>query len=286
MLSVDKNGFVYVSDHSKHLIYKITPGGVVSTIAGKGGSTPFIDNVPALQATFNSPRSIEINPYEDLPVGLTLNATSGKISGTPEAYGLYNLTYRVTDSCGNSAISNCTLTINSRKPEFDFELPWKFTDTGAIASGHNGSLRNYTSNSMPAGALWTVNSDNLTLNVAWENSSGCPGGNNSNIQSATATINMTTTKTQKVGLSWSGVGELEEPGFENMEVYIDGNLIGKAQAAGGNKGCAMGPVVSDNNYPNGYTLPAGNHTISINATTKDRFYHTGAYYQFSFTLVE
>jgi sugar lactone lactonase YvrE len=286
MLSVDKNGFVYVSDHSKHLIYKITPGGVVSTIAGKGGSTPFIDNVPALQATFNSPRSIEINPYEDLPVGLTLNATSGKISGTPEAYGLYNLTYRVTDSCGNSAISNCTLTINSRKPEFDFELPWKFTDTGAIASGHTGALRNYTSNTMPAGALWTVNSDNLTLKVAWENSSNCAGGNNSNTQSATATINMTTTKPQKVGLSWSGIGELEESGFENMEVYIDGNLIGKAQAAGGNKGCAMGPVVSVNNYPNGYTLPAGNHTILINATTKDRFYHTGAYYQFTFTSVE
>ena len=290
-LSVDRSGFVYVSDGgTNHNISKISPNGNVTVIAGpvvadqvKSG---FVDNVPPLQAKFNSPRGVEINPYEDLPVGLTLNATSGKINGTPEAYGLYSLTYRVTDSCGNSAISNCTLTINTRKPEFDFELPWKFTDTGAIASGHTGSLRNYTSNTMPSGALWTVNSDNLTLKVTWENSSNCAGGNNSNTQSATATINMTTTKTQKVGLSWSGVGELEEPGFENMEVYIDGNLIGKAQAAGGNKGCAMGPVVSVNNYPNGYTLPAGNHAISINATTKDRYYHTGAYYQFSFTLVE
>jgi hypothetical protein len=283
-LSVDNAGFVYVSDgYSKHDIRRISPSGDVTPFSGGGADD--IVNVPPEQARFRSPRGIEINPYEDLPIGLNLNATTGEISGSPEKHGLYNLTYRVTDSCKNSVISNCTLSIDKSKPDFDFELPWKFTDTGAIASGHTGSLRNYTSNTMPSGALWTVNSDNLTLKVTWENSSDC-GGNNSNIQSATATINMTTTKTQKVGLSWSGVGELEAPGYENMEVYIDGNLIGKAQAAGGDKGCAMGPVVSVNNYPNGYTLPAGNHTISINATTKDRFYHTGAYYQFRFTLVE
>lgn len=290
-LSVDRSGFVYVSDGgTNHNISKISPNGNVTVIAGpvvadqkKSG---FVDNVPPLQARFNSPRGVEINPYEDLPLGLSLNATTGEISGTAEAYGFYNLTYRVTDSCGNTAISNCTVTIDSSKPEFDFELPWKFTDEGAIASGHDGSFRNYTSNSMPTGALWSVEGDNLTLKVSWENSSNCPGGTNPNTQSATATINMTTTKLQKVGLSWIGIGELEEPGFEKMEVYIDGNLIGKAEAAGGDKGCEMGSVKSTNNYPTGYTLPAGNHVISISATTNDRFFHTGAYYQFTFTSVE
>lgn len=284
MLSVDRNGFVYVSDHSKHLIYKITPEGVVSTIAGSG--VGFVDNCPTLQAKFNGPRSIEINPYEDLPLGLTLNATTGEISGTPEKHGLYNLTYRVTDSCGNTATSNCTVTIDSSNPEFDFELPWKFTDDGAIASDHNGSLRNYTSNSMPPGGLWSVDGDNLTLKVSWENSSNCPSGTNPNTQSATATINMTTTKLQTIGLSWIGIGELQAANFEKMEVYIDGNLIGSAQAAGGNKGCEMGSVNSVNNYPAGYNLPAGNHVIYINATTNDGLFHTGAYYQFTFTSVE
>ena len=117
MLSVDRNGFIYVSDHSKHLIYKITPEGVVSTIAGSG--VGFVDNCPTLQAKFNGPRSIEIHPYEDLPLGLTLNATTGEISGTLEAYGFYNLTYRVTDSCGNSAISNCELTVDSAGNPFN-----------------------------------------------------------------------------------------------------------------------------------------------------------------------
>jgi hypothetical protein len=284
-LSVDNGGFVYVSDgESNHDIRKISPSGNVTPFSGGGAGD--IVNVPPEQARFKSPRGIEINPYEDLPLGLTLNATTGEISGNPEKHGLYNLTYRVTDSCGNTAIGSCTLTIDKSKPEFDFELPWKFTDEGSIADGHNGSLRNYTSTTLPTGALWSVESDNLTLKVSWENSSGCPGGSNPNTQSATASINMSTSKPQKISLEWVGIGELEAPNFEKMEVYINGNFIGSAQAAGGNQDCAMGPVTSVNNYPSGYSLPAGNHVISINATTNDGAYHIGAYYQFSFTLLE
>jgi sugar lactone lactonase YvrE len=272
-LSVDKNGFVYVSDGGTNYdIKKISPTGNVTLVVGSGN--------------FSSPRGIEINPFEDLPLGLTLNSTTGKISGTPKANGLYNITYQVTDSCGNKVISNCTLTIASNKPEFNYELPWKFTDSGSIALGHNGSLRNYTSTSMPAGALWSVSADNLTLKVSWENSQNCSGGNNPNNQIATATINMTTTKSQKIGLSWIGIGELQASNYDKMQVYIDGVLIGSANAAGGGKGCQMGPVISVNNYPSGYNLSAGNHTILINATTQDGLYHTGSYYQFTFSLVE
>jgi sugar lactone lactonase YvrE len=114
MLSVDRSGFVYVSNTTNHTIEKITPSGNLTKIAGKGGSGT--SNGPVFVAMFDQPRSVEINPYEDLPLGLTLNSTSGEISGTPEAYGLYNLTYRVTDSCGNSAISNCELTVEDDNP--------------------------------------------------------------------------------------------------------------------------------------------------------------------------
>ena len=110
-LSVDKNGFVYVSDgESYHNISKISPNGNVTVIAGQSGAGD-LDNVPPIQAKFSSPRGVEINPYEDLPLGLTLNSTTGVISGTPKKHGLYNITYRVTDACGNSAIKECQLTI-------------------------------------------------------------------------------------------------------------------------------------------------------------------------------
>lgn len=115
-LSVDKNGFVYVSDGAtNHNISKISPTGQIKVIAGSNGPSAgaFVDNTHPLQARFNGPRGVEINPYEDLPSGLILNSTTGEITGNPEAYGSYNLTYRVTDACGNTAISTCTLSINS-----------------------------------------------------------------------------------------------------------------------------------------------------------------------------
>jgi sugar lactone lactonase YvrE len=121
MLSVDRGGFVYVSNTANHTIEKITQSGNLTKIAGKGGSGT--SNGAVFDAMFDHPRSVEINPYEDLPLGLTLNATTGEISGIPEAYGLYNLTYRVTDSCGNSAISHCDLNIEEEDDDNPFNDP-------------------------------------------------------------------------------------------------------------------------------------------------------------------
>jgi hypothetical protein len=284
-LSVDKGGFVYVSDGaSKHDIRIISPGGNVTILSGGGAGD--IVNVPPEQARFNSPRGIEINPYEDLPLGLTLNATTGEIGGTPEKHGLYNLTYRVTDSCGNSAISNSTLTIDDAKePIFDYELPWIFTDTGALANGHNGALRNYTSDNIPIGGLWSVSEDNLTVRVDFEDSKNC-SGNNPNNQIATASVNIITSITQKIGLDWEGIGELQSTNYDKMEVFIDGVKIGSATAAGGGQQCNVGPVISTSEFPDGYILDPGTHTITINATTNDGLFHTGSYYQFKFKLVD
>jgi Putative Ig domain len=46
-----------------------------------------------------------------LPSGLTLNTTTGAITGTPTKAGTYSFTLKVVDSKSNPATSNCTITI-------------------------------------------------------------------------------------------------------------------------------------------------------------------------------
>lgn len=48
----------------------------------------------------------------NLPPGITINSTSGLLSGTPTALGLYNFTIQVVDSTGATATQSFSLTIN------------------------------------------------------------------------------------------------------------------------------------------------------------------------------
>lgn len=166
-------------------------------------------------------------------------------------------------------------------PTFTFNGPWDFTDTGALNSA---TTRSYTQTTLPTGALWSINNAGYGLRISWEDSQNC-GFLNDKIQSGTATVGITASVAQNIGILWSGIAELQDTGFENMEVRIDGVLIGKATSAGGKLGCAMGDVISTNYYPSGYPLTVGVHTITITATTFDNLYHVGSYYNFIFSKI-
>ena len=58
-LTADSSGNVYVADTGAHLIRKITPAGVVSTLAGSGtaGNT----NGTGVAASFDQPRSVAVD---------------------------------------------------------------------------------------------------------------------------------------------------------------------------------------------------------------------------------
>jgi hypothetical protein len=62
-VTVDKNRNVFVADTDNHAIRMINPGKVVTTFAGTGFNTPFMDG-PAAAATFSFPRSVTV--YYDL----------------------------------------------------------------------------------------------------------------------------------------------------------------------------------------------------------------------------
>jgi CSLREA domain-containing protein len=88
-------------------------------IAAASGVPPVMGNVPDQVATVGTPFSLDLSGYVTLtvnpiiaggyviasgalPPGLTLNADSGVISGTPSAAGTYNVTVTASDSDGAS----------------------------------------------------------------------------------------------------------------------------------------------------------------------------------------
>jgi gliding motility-associated-like protein len=107
-ITVDGIGNVYVGDSGNDVIRKITPGGLVTTLAGSAGNQGR-GNGQGAAATFNDPRGVAIdangniyvgdlvnniirevstNGYvisPSLPPGLNFDTTTGIISGTPTA---------------------------------------------------------------------------------------------------------------------------------------------------------------------------------------------------------
>lgn len=73
-LTIDSSNNIYVADGSNHTIRKITTAGVVTTIAGKAGTSGNDDGI-GTTATFDSPRGIDI--YENGSTKILYVTTTG-----------------------------------------------------------------------------------------------------------------------------------------------------------------------------------------------------------------
>ena len=78
-VTVDANGIVYVADSGNNTIRKITPAGVVTTLAGTAGTTGSTDATGAL-ARFSSPQALATDSNGNVFVADWLNNTVRKVT--------------------------------------------------------------------------------------------------------------------------------------------------------------------------------------------------------------
>jgi len=150
--AVDSAGNIYVTDSDNHTIRKITPAGVVSTLAGIPGS-PGSANGPAATAQFNSPRSIAVDGDGNLYIADTLNHTIRKITaagmvstlaGSPGVSGTTNATggsARFNDPWGVAVDSNGTVYVADRSNHTIRKIsPLGVVSAFAGSAGNAGSV--------------------------------------------------------------------------------------------------------------------------------------------------
>ena len=103
-VAVDTNGNVYVGDSGNNMIRKITPGGVVTTVAGLAGSSGSADGT-ASAARFNEPEGVVVDASDNIYVGDYYNHTIRKVTPAGVVTTLAGLagTSGSADGAGNAA---------------------------------------------------------------------------------------------------------------------------------------------------------------------------------------
>ena len=79
-LAIDASGNIYVADFGNHTIRKITPAGVVTTVAGNGN--PGFVNGTGTGASFNAPRGVAVDAFGNVFVADWNNHAIRKITPT------------------------------------------------------------------------------------------------------------------------------------------------------------------------------------------------------------
>lgn len=262
-VAVDALGNVYVADSGNHTIRKITPAGMVTTLAGTAGTSGSADGTGS-GASFQNPMGIAVDAAGDVYVADSQNATIRRVtaSGVVTTLAGRSGQYGTTDGSGADA---------------RFELPWGLAvdreDNVFVSDWRSGKIRKVT----PAGLVTTLASQFLTPAGIAVDASG-------NIYVAD-TMSDTIRKITPAGVVTTLAGAWEEPGSNDgagadarfahpagVAVDSSGTLyvtdalnstIRKLTSAGmvttlggiaGREGVIPGPLPASLNFPMGIAL--------------------------------
>ncbi|MGW3360399.1 M4 family metallopeptidase [Streptomyces bungoensis] len=92
----------------------ITPPSSGVTVTNPGSQSSVVGTAVSLQIQASSTNSGALSySASGLPAGLTINSSTGLITGTPTTAGTYNTTVTVTDSAGKTGTASFTWTVSS-----------------------------------------------------------------------------------------------------------------------------------------------------------------------------
>lgn len=186
-IAVDAQGNLYVADTNNHKIKRITPAGVVTTLAGSGaeGSADGIGTTASFKGNYgicldtfghlyamqsSEIRKITYGSYSispALPTGLTLDTISGVITGTPTAVTptkIYTVT--ATNEDGSNSF-DITITVNDIAPIISYPTPNIFfkgkTINPLAPTNTGGNIVSYAINTaLPLGLTFNITTGVIT----------------------------------------------------------------------------------------------------------------------------
>jgi len=162
-LAVDEGGNVYVADRNNHAIRKITPDGIVDTLAGSGN--PDFADGEGLAASFNTPHGVAVDESGNVYVADAGNNRIRKITASGN----------VTTLAGSGIVGNA----DGLGEEASFNLPNSVAIDGSgnvyVADRFNHRIRKIS----PNGAVTTLagsgiegNADGLRKEASFNQPSG------------------------------------------------------------------------------------------------------------------
>ena len=184
-MAVDSAGNVYVADSSNYTIRKVTPGGVVTTLAGLARSSGSADGTGSA-ARFNYPYGVAVDSAGNVYVADTLNHTirkvtpggvvttlaglarsSGSADGTGSAARFYFPSSVAVDSAGNVYVADmANNTIRKVTPAGVVTTLAGWAGSGGSADGTGSAARFYNPYGVAvdsAGNVYVADTKNYTI---------------------------------------------------------------------------------------------------------------------------
>ena len=149
------------------------PGGVVGaayaqTFASTGGTSPYQWSVST----------------GTLPTGLTLNASTGSLAGTPTAAGTFTFTIRVADGAARSATATFTMVVTTSLSITTATLP-----NGTVGAAYNQTLAAAGASGITL--TWSVSTGALPAGITLSSSAGSLTGTPTAPGASTFTVSVT-----------------------------------------------------------------------------------------------